>query len=138
MRLKGEGEISLMTLQQKRASSRVDKRISWVFSSCGRKHGVPLELRQGPQWPARVASGKSRLHLNCQGPLRIHFQLGQRHRASSGICGLNLRVPLYADMDLRVPMEFQQGSQASFHVETWNSAFLSRCQRGVRVPVEST
>ena len=43
-----------------------------------------------------------------------------------------------SDMDLRVPMEFQQGSQASSHVETWNSASLSRCKRGVRLPVEWT
>ena len=30
-----------------------------------------------------------------------------------------------ADMDLRVPMEFPQGSQASSHVETCKSALLS-------------
>ena len=41
-------------------------------------------------------------------------------------------------MDLRVPMEFQQGSQASSHVETFKSAFLSSCQSSVRLPVELT
>ena len=34
------------------------------------------------------------------------------------------------------PMEFQQGSQASSPVETWNSASLSKWKRGVRPPVE--
>ena len=41
-------------------------------------------------------------------------------------------------VDLGVPMEFQQGSQASSCVETWNSASLSTCKRGVRLPVEWT
>ena len=39
-------------------------------------------------------------------------------------------------MALGVLMEFQQGSQALSHVETWNSAFLSMCKMGVRLPVE--
>ena len=43
-RLKSEGGISLETLQRKKASSRVEGRISWFFSSCGKKLGVPLEL----------------------------------------------------------------------------------------------
>ena len=43
-----------------------------------------------------------------------------------------------SDMDLRVPMKFQQESQASCHVETWNSVSLSRFQRGVSLPVEWT
>ena len=41
-------------------------------------------------------------------------------------------------MDIGVPMEFQQGSQASSRVETWNSASLLRFQRGVRLPVKWT
>ena len=45
-RLKREGGISLEMLQWKRASTHVDGRISWFFSSCGRKLGVPLELWQ--------------------------------------------------------------------------------------------
>ena len=53
--LSREGGISLEMLQKKRASSQVEGRISWFFSSCSRKHGVPLELRRGPQglvvWP---------------------------------------------------------------------------------------
>ena len=44
--------------QQKRASSGVEGRISWFFSSCTRKLEVPLELRCGPQGPDCVASVK--------------------------------------------------------------------------------
>ena len=39
-------------------------------------------------------------------------------------------------MALGIPTEFRQGSQASSHVETWNSTFLSRYKMGVRLPVE--
>ena len=41
-------------------------------------------------------------------------------------------------MSLGVPMEFQQGSQASFLVETCKSAFLSSFKSSVRLPVELT
>ena len=39
LRLKKEGGISLEMLQQKRASSGIEGRISLFFSSCGRKLG---------------------------------------------------------------------------------------------------
>ena len=39
-----ERGISLETLLWKRASSRVEGRISWFFSSSGGRLGVPLEL----------------------------------------------------------------------------------------------
>ena len=54
--LKREGGISLHTLQQEMASTCIEGRISWFFSSCRRKLGVPLELRQGLQGLAHVAS----------------------------------------------------------------------------------
>ena len=44
LRLKREAGISLEMLQQKRASSGIEGRISWFFSSCGRKLGVPLKF----------------------------------------------------------------------------------------------
>ena len=71
----GSRGISLETPQQKRASSRVERRISWFFSSCDRKLGVPLELRRGPQGSPLVASRKSSLHVSCDGSLRIPLQL---------------------------------------------------------------
>ena len=35
------------------------------------------------------------------------------------------------DRDHGVPIEFQQGSQASSHFDAWNCTFLSSCKRGV-------
>ena len=133
-----EGAISLEIPQWKRASSRVEGRISWFFSSCSRNLGVPLELRLGPQGPYYVASGKSSLHASCEGPLRIPLQLVLWARSSSGVGTGTSSFPSRADMDLGVPMEFQQESQASSRVETYKSAFLSSCQSTVRLPFELT
>ena len=36
-----------------KASSCVEGRISWFFSTCSSKLGVPLKLRLGPQGPTR-------------------------------------------------------------------------------------
>ena len=84
MSLKSECGISLETLQQKRASSRIEGRISLFFSSCGRKLGFPLELRWGPPGPALVYSGKSSLHASSEGPHRIPLQSVPGPRSSSG------------------------------------------------------
>ena len=81
-RLKRQGGISLKMPQLKRASSRVERRISWFFSSCGRKLGVPLELRLRRQVPDHVSSGKSSLHASCEGPLGIPLQSAQGPMAS--------------------------------------------------------
>ena len=62
--IKREGGISLKMLHWKRASSSVEWRISWCFSSFFRKRGVPLEIRRGPHGLARVATGKSSLHAS--------------------------------------------------------------------------
>ena len=43
-RVKKEGGISLETVQQKRALSHVEWRMSWFFSSGTRKLRVPLEF----------------------------------------------------------------------------------------------
>ena len=72
-RLKRGGGISLETVQWKRASSSIEGKISWFFSSCGGKLRVPLELRwgpRGPQGPDCVAAEKSGLFLRCEG----HFE----------------------------------------------------------------
>ena len=74
--------MSLETLQQKRASLRVEGRISWFFLSYGRKLGVPLELRWRCQVPDRVSSVKSSLHASCKGPLGIPLQSVQGPMAS--------------------------------------------------------
>ena len=122
-RLKREGGISLGTLQQKRASSRIEGRISWFFSGCGRKLRVPLELRWGRQGAAFVASAKSSLHASCEGPLGIPLQSVPGTRSSSGAEAGTSGFLSTAEKALGVPREFQQGSQASSHLETCKSGF---------------
>ena len=106
-RLKREGGISLETPQRERASSRVEWRISWFSSSCGSKLGVPLEVRWELQGLALVAGGKSSLHVNCEGSLGIPLQLVPGPRSSTGAETGTSGFLSSADMDLRVPMEFQ-------------------------------
>ena len=62
------GGISFEVPQLKRTSARIEGRISWFFSSSG---WVPLELRRGPQEPARGASGRSSPHAIDEGRLGI-------------------------------------------------------------------
>ena len=71
--------------QQKRDSSRIEGRISWFFTSCGRKFGVPIELLWGSKEPAHVASGESSLHDICEGTLRIPLQSVLGPMSSSGL-----------------------------------------------------
>ena len=130
-RLKRLGGISVETPQPKRATSRVEERISWFFSICDTKLGVPLKLGQRPQGPTCVASGKFNLHASSEGQLRIPLQsvLGPTSScvAEAGSSGFLSS----ADMDLEVPMEFQEGSQFS-------STFISSCNSNDRLPVELT
>ena len=73
-RFKREGVISLKTPQQKRASSRLEGRTSWFFSSCGRfLSSYDGDLRDPLMWPQerqvamRVARGLSGfLSSRCQ------------------------------------------------------------------------
>ena len=145
-KIKKEGGISLETLQRKRASSCVEGRISWYFLSCGRKLGVPLELQQGPQGPTRVGSGKPSVHAGCKGPLEIALQLVPSPRSSSGIEAGTSGFLSSADMDLGVPIEFEQASQPSSRVETASplssgdvtvvSGFLSSTHRDLWLSLE--
>ena len=65
-----ENAIALDTMEGNRASPRGERKVSWVFSSCGRNLGDILELRRGcPIEPGdcTVNSG----HLSrYEGPLR--------------------------------------------------------------------
>ena len=65
-----------------------------------------------------IASRMSSLHASCEGPLRIPLQSVQGPRSSSRFKAGSSGFLCSADMDLRDPMEFQQGSQVSSHVET--------------------
>ena len=84
-RLKREGGISLETPQGKEASSRIEGRISWFYSSWDKEIGVPFELQQGPLGTHSCCLRKASLHVNCEGPhtvlSRINVQL--RHGPSA-------------------------------------------------------
>ena len=132
--LRLEGGISLETPHQKRASARVEWRISWFFSSCGE---VPLEFRRD-QGPTHGASGRSSLHASHEGPLKIPLQSLPGPRSSSGVEAGTSGFLFKADMDLRVPLGHPQGSEASSRVEPCKSALLSRRKSSVRLPVGLT
>ena len=106
-RLKRESEIFLETPQWKRASSRIEERISWIFLSCSGQLGIPLELRWGHQGPAPVASGKSSLHASCEGSLGIPLQSVLGPRSSSGAEVRTSGFLSSTDMELGIPLEFQ-------------------------------
>ena len=124
----------LERLQRRRASSHIEGRNSWFSSSCGRKLGVPLELRQGPQGPTCGASGRSSLHASSKQPLGIPLHSVMGPRSSSGVDTRTSGFLSSADMDLGVPIEFQQGSQASSPMETCNSTLLFSWKICVRLP----
>ena len=59
-------------------------------------------------------------------------------RSSPGVEARNLCFLSCADMDLGVPLEFQQWNQCSSHVDTCKSTFLTNCNSSVRLPVKLT
>ena len=133
-RLKREGDISLEMPQRTRASSRVEGRISWFFSNCSSKHGVPLELQWGPQGLTPWASGNSSLLAICEGLLGIPLQSLPGPRSSSGFEAGTSGFLSTANMYLRVSLEFPQGIHSLSRVETYKSALLSSWKSSVRLP----
>ena len=85
-----------------------------------------------------MASGKSSLHVSCEGSLRIPLQLVPGHMSLSGAQDTTSGFLSSADMELVVPLEFPQRSQASSRVETCKSAFLLSSNSRVRRHVELT
>ena len=73
-------EVPAETPQGKEASSHIEGRISWFYSSWGKEIGVPLKLQRGPLGTRSCSLRKARLHVNCEGPhtvlSRINVQLG--------------------------------------------------------------
>ena len=102
------------------------------------KSGFPLSYDGDFRDPAYVASGMSSLHASCEGPLQIPLPSVPDPRTSFGAEATNSGFPSRADRDLGVPMEFEQGSQASSFVETCKSTFLPICISRDRLPVELT
>jgi len=80
--------------------------------SCNRELRETLMLPQGSQTSLQVARG-TMVFLSCHCRV-IGPHLGLRQEASGSNCNRNISVPV----------ELQQGSQASSHFEAWNSAFL--------------
>ena len=76
--------------------------------------------------------------MSCEGPLEIPLQPVPGPRSSSSAEARSSVFLSSADMDLGVPTEFQQESQASSPVETCKSAILSSCNSSVRLPVVLT
>ena len=64
-----ENTIALHAMQGNRASSRGEREVSWVFSSCGRHVGYILELRRGWPFETQVCSEKSGLLSSYDGHL---------------------------------------------------------------------
>ena len=58
-----ENGIALHAMQGNRASSRGEREVSWVFSSCGRNLGYILELQRGCPFETLVCSLKSGTYL---------------------------------------------------------------------------
>ena len=85
-----------------------------------------------------MASGKSSLHVSFEGPLGIPLQSLPGPRSSCGFEAVTSGFLSNADMDVRVPLEIPQGSQASSRVATCKSALLSSWKSSVRLPVKLT
>ena len=65
-----ENTIAVDTMQANRASSRGERKVSWVFSSCGMNLGYILELRRGCPFETGVCSVKSTNLSRYEGQLR--------------------------------------------------------------------
>ena len=77
-----ENAIALDTMQGNRASSRRERKVSWVFSSCGRNLAYILELRRG--FETGVCSGKSGHVSRYEGQLRNVNKAWQDNKDASG------------------------------------------------------
>ena len=65
-----ENAIALDKMQGNQASSRGERKVSWVFSSCGRNLGYILELERGCPFKTGVCSVKSGHLSRYEGHLR--------------------------------------------------------------------
>ena len=113
--------------RKRRASSRDDGGISWVFLSCGKMSGVSLELRQRTQGASDVGPGKTSLHSSCQGELWIALKSLQGKQSSYRLVSRNSVFLSSGNRVFGVAFKFYLVNQASSQVEAKNSALLSRC-----------
>lgn len=130
----GESGISLETLYWKWASSHIEGGESRGFSrGCGRTLEVP-RVAMGNTGNAHLASEKSGFFSVAR---HIRIPLGSlpanraMSRVQSAVQETQCSSPT-GDRDLGLPFKVQLGNQASFAVETWNTAFHLSCQTGLR------
>ena len=121
---------SLETSQRKWASSPLEGRISWIFSSCGtcsRLTTGTTGTRSGGlerPVPLRVA----------RGPLGIPLPSMPWPKTLCGVGAGTSGFLSSADGDLGVLLESPQGSQSSSRVGACTCAFLSSCSSSVKLP----
>ena len=109
------------------------------FSSCGRKHGVPLNLQQGPQhWdplrpdsPCPIRS----LHMILfwvGSPVLAPSISGTRFSVASGKSSLHASC----EGPLRIPLKLVPGARSSSRVDAGTSGFLFSADMDLEVPME--
>ena len=119
-----------------------------LISRRGENLLVFLELWQETWGSSQVTTGTPGTHSCCLRKVKSPSTLRGASLDSSavmagvevltGVGARNSGFLSSANMDLRVPLEFPQGSQASSLVETCKSALLSSLKSSVRLPVELT
>ena len=123
--------ISLETPQRKCASSRLEGKTSWIFSTCGKCSRLTTgisgtragRLRKG-QSPCELLGGLSGFHSRRSRGLRPCVESVPEPEDSSPV--LNI--------DLGVLLESPQGSQYSSRVVACTCAFLPSCISSVTLP----
>ena len=130
-----ECDIALESLQGNPVSRCAEGGILRSFSSCVRKPCV-CSTCDGDLRELLLCLLEVRNTVDLGGASRNPLVLVQWKSASSRIEAETSGFLSCFDVGLGLCMPFQTGSRVSTCVETWNSAFLSSCQRGFRPPVE--
>ena len=123
--------LSLETSQRKWASSRLEGRTSWIFSSCGRCS------RLSPGTSGTRSGGLRKAQCPCEMLGGLSGFLSRRCR---GLRPCVESVPEPEDSSpvltwiLGVLLESPQGRQSSSRVGACTCAFLPRCSSGVKLP----
>ena len=129
-----------------------------LFSRCGGKLGVPLELQRVSRGTSLVVKRDSRLLLSFKREYRIALESLQGKRASSRVCAWgwgmgNLMVFLKLQWDFRVmignsgnlscflrevqsPFELQWGAGDCSQVTTRQIHLMKTCVQKLRVPLQ--
>ena len=126
-----ENTIALDTMQGNRASSGSERKVSWIFWSCGRNLGYILELRRGCPFESGVCSVKSGHLSRYEGQLR---NVTRRRRTIRTLLEVKweFRSLFLFDTVILGFLTILKNCQASSTFEAVNSTWLSSCQRHVR------